>query len=163
LTASGPAEPQRHRVAKTAEEVNELVLINRFYGEIWNRGNYELVAEICDTNMTFRGSLGTVAQGQDKFVEYVRMVRGGLDQYNCEIRDAVVEHNRVFARMRFSGVHAGDFLGYPGTGKRVEWSGAALFTIDSDRVTDLWVLGDVYGLRQLLDRHQAEANSRAQS
>jgi len=143
--------------------VNALVTVKRFYAEIWNSGNYDRVADICDPNMTFRGSLGTVVHGSDEFVGYVRMVREALSEYTCEIQDAVVEHNRVFARMRFGGVHRGEFLGYPATGNSIEWVGAALFTIDCGRITDLWVLGDVYGLRQLLERQRSETTSRGQS
>jgi len=55
--------------------------------------------------------------------------------------------------MRFSGIHRGDFFGYPPTGKPVEWAGSALFAFSGDQVADLWVLGDVHGLLQLLDRN----------
>ena len=58
-----------------------------------------------------------------------------------------MEERRAFARVRFSGVHVGQLLGYAPTGKRVEWMGAALFTAGEDgRLADLWVLGDVLAL-----------------
>lgn len=140
--------------------VSALTIVQRFYDEIWNQGNLDLIAELCDPQMTFRGSLGASIQGQRGFANYVQMVRGALDRYSCQLQDTVVENNRVFARMRFSGIHRDEFLGYPATEKHVEWVGAALFTIDTDRITDLWVLGDIYGLRQLLDRQLAESSSR---
>jgi hypothetical protein len=35
----------------------------------------------------------------------------------------------------------------------VEWAGAALFTLKSDKIADLWVLGDLQGLREQLQRN----------
>lgn len=65
----------------------------------------------------------------------------------------MIEPPKAFARMRFSGVHREELLGFARTGKRVEWAGAALFTFSGNRVADLWVLGDVHGLIELLDRN----------
>jgi predicted ester cyclase len=79
------------------------------------------------------------------------MVRTALDDYRCEILDLVADDLRAFARMRFSGVHVGEFLGYPPSGKRVEWAGAALFTAARDgRIADVWVLGDIQALTSQL-------------
>ena len=37
--------------------------------------------------------------------------------------------------------------------KRVEWVGAAVFTFESRKITDVWVLGDLYGLLQDLAKN----------
>ena len=44
-------------------------------------------------------------------------------------------------------------MGFKPTGKQVEWLGAALFSFNEGLVADLWVLGDVHGLLQLLERN----------
>jgi predicted ester cyclase len=54
--------------------------------------------------------------------------------------------------MMFSGVHRDTFLGVPATGRRVAWAGAAFFTFDDGLISDLWVLGDLYGLHEQLRR-----------
>ena len=41
----------------------------------------------------------------------------------------------------------GEFLGYPPTGRHVEWIGAAFFTGDENKLRDIWVLGDLDSLR----------------
>lgn len=46
------------------------------------------------------------------------------------------------------------FLGLPPTGLPVEWHGAALFTSDKGRISEVWVLGDRYGLERLLKRNK---------
>lgn len=133
-------------------------IVRRFYEEIWNRGNLDAIPEICHAEIAFRGSLGDTKFGHEEFADYVRYVRGALGGYRCHIEDTVSEDNRVFAKMSFVGTHEGEFLGYAPTRKTVEWAGAALFTIENDRITGLWVLGDVHGLVGQLSTN-AEAGS----
>jgi len=127
-----------------------LEIVRSFYTRIWNRGEYAAADRLCHDDLTFRGSLGQVRRGREEFLEYVRSVREGLSDYVCELQEAVVEGDRVFARMLFSGVHTGMFEGVAPTGARVRWAGAALFTLEEDRIRDLWVLGDVKGLHDQL-------------
>jgi len=121
-------------------------IVRRFYEDIWNKGNLDAIDDVCHHRMAFRGSVGDSKHGHEGFADYVRSVRGALTEYRCDIEDIVTEGNRIFAKMKFSGVHSGEFLGFAPTGKRVEWAGAALFRIEDRLITDLWVLGDVHGL-----------------
>lgn len=121
-------------------------IVRSFYREIWNKGRLEAIPDICHRDMIFRGSLGVHKNGSEGFAEYVRQVRGALDDYRCDIEETVAEGDRVFAKMRFTGKHTGEFLGYAPTGASVHWAGAALFHTARGRIVDLWVLGDVHGL-----------------
>jgi predicted ester cyclase len=127
-------------------------VVAAFYDRIWNRLDKAAIVELIHPDFTFRGSLGPTMTGHVAFVDYVDTVTGALAGYRCTIRDLVCEGDRAFARMQFEGIHQGPFMGFPPTGKRVEWAGAALFTLRDDKIADLWVLGDVAGLRGLLER-----------
>lgn len=133
-------------------------IVRSFYREIWNKGRLEAIAAICHPDMIFRGSLGVHKNGSQGFADYVRQVRGALDNFRCDIEEAVAEDERVFAKMHFTGMHTGEFLGYPPTGLGVQWAGAALFHIDEGRIVDLWVLGDVHDLMM-----QLSTNAKRQS
>jgi predicted ester cyclase len=91
--------------------------------------------------------------GHAAFSAYVDGVTEALADYRCTILDLVIEGERAFARMRFEGIHRAPFLGFAPTGRRVDWAGAALFTLKSDKIADLWVLGDLQGLREQLQRN----------
>ena len=101
-------------------------VVESFYTDIWNRHNKSKIPALLCPDFTFRGSLGQEKTGHAGFAS---------------------------ARMRFSGIHRGDFFGYSPTGSRVEWTGTALFTFWGGQFADLWVLGDVHGLLQLLERN----------
>jgi steroid delta-isomerase-like uncharacterized protein len=128
-------------------------VVESFYADIWNRHDKSRIPAMLCLDFTFRGSLGQTKTGHDGFGLYVDFVHKALAEYQCDILDLVVEEPKAFARMRFSGIHHGEFFGYPATGKRVEWAGCALFTFKEGKIADLWVLGDVHGLLRLLDRN----------
>lgn len=127
-----------------------LDVVTAFYERIWNAGDEMAAEQILAPTLRFRGSLGVEATGLAEFTEYVRMVRASLAEYRCEIIEAVEDGNRCFARTRFSGRHVAVFLGVPATGKTLSWQGAALFHCDQGLINDVWVLGDVEGLKEQL-------------
>jgi predicted ester cyclase len=128
-------------------------VVESFYADIWNRHDKSKIPALLCENFTFRGSLGQAKVGHDGFGSYVDFVHAALADYRCDILDLVVEGYKAFARMRFSGIHRGEVFGYGPTGKPVEWLGSALFSFNGEKVADLWVLGDVHGLLQLLERN----------
>ncbi len=124
-----------------------------FYDRVWNRIDKTAIPELFHPDFTFRGSLGPTMTGHTAFAAYVDMVTGALAGYRCTIRDLVSEGERAFARMHFEGIHRGPFMGFAPTGKSVEWAGAALFSLKAGKIADLWVLGDVQGLKDQLARN----------
>lgn len=106
-------------------------------------------------NFKFRGSLGHEERGYEGFAAYVDMVHAALGDYQCIIDELVSEGDKVFAKMRFTGVHRGDFLGYMPTGKRLSWAACALFKFEGQRISDVWVLGDMKGLELQMDQNAA--------
>ena len=128
-------------------------VVESFYADIWNRHDKSRIPLLLSDGFTFRGSLGKAEVGHEGFGSYVDFVHAALGNYRCDILDLVVEDSKAFARMRFSGIHRGEFFGFKPTNKPVEWLGAALFSFDGGKVADLWVLGDIHGLVQLLERN----------
>lgn len=131
-------------------------LVEAFYSRIWNQGDLAATSDLLSKEFCFRGSLGVELRGSDAFGDYVRSVRAALADYHCEILDCVAEQDRAFAKMRFSGIHVAPFRGYQPTGRPVHWLGAALFLLDGELISELWVLGDLVGLDGVL-----QANAKA--
>lgn len=136
-------------------------LVQQFYERIWDAGDLSAVPELLSPEFTFRGSLGHEMRGHEAFKNYVQMVRSGLSDYRCEILECVMESNRAFAKMRFSGLHSGVFRGYQPTGQPVQWLGAALFHFENGVISSLWVLGDVAGLDKALQDNAAQPGAPA--
>lgn len=127
-------------------------LVESFYGQLWNRVDLAIASEILHPDVSFRGSVGLAAVGRAEVCNYVTMVTTALADYSCDVEALIAEGPSAAAKVRFSGLHRGDFLGYPPTGRRIEWMGAAFFVAEEDMLRDIWVLGDVANLRIQLDR-----------
>jgi len=124
--------------------------VRRFYEVLWDTHDKEAMPSILHEKFSFRGSLGQEKRGHKRFAEYVDMVHNALGDYKCIIEDLVEEGEKVFAKMTFTGIHRDEFMGYPPSRKRVTWKGCALFTFEGERISDVWVLGDLKSLEDQL-------------
>jgi predicted ester cyclase len=125
-------------------------LIDRFYSDMWNRFDKSIFGEILDPRIHFRGSLGQTKVGFDEFGEYVDYIQAFASDFHNEVLSTISEANLTFARLSYTGTHQGAVFGLAPTGKRFEYSGAAVFTFTDGLISDVWVLGDIYGLTQQL-------------
>lgn len=125
-------------------------LVRILYDEFWNEINLERAETLLHPEVTFRGSVGVGASGRQAVSDYVLMITSALSDYRCEVELLIAEETTAAARVRFSGLHTGEFLGFLPTGRRVEWKGAAFFSSDQEQLRDIWVLGDVERLRSQL-------------
>ncbi len=125
-------------------------LVHRFYDDVWNRCDNAAAAEILSPGFKFRASLGPESVGIEAFLDYASSIHAALSNYRCTIEDFIEDGRRAVARMRFEGRHRGVFLDVQPTGREISWSGAAFFTTDGRKITELWVLGDVDAVKRQL-------------
>ena len=125
-------------------------LIAQFYDEMWNRFDTSVVSKILDPDIRFRGSLGQEKVGYAEFGEYVGFIAAFSPDFHNTVLATITEGSQTFARLSYTGTHQGEVFGVEPTGRSFEYAGAAVFSFDDDRITDVWVLGDIYGLLQQL-------------
>jgi steroid delta-isomerase-like uncharacterized protein len=149
-TAAGQhtSDEQQQDAAATIELTRNLV--KKFIADIWNRGEIDMIPEVCSPSLRFNGNTGFDRVGHDGLARMVATIREALDDYHCEIHSMVVEHNKAFCRLRFTGKHSGHLLGYPPTGKVVAWMGATEFTCQHGKILKVWELGDIKTLEEQL-------------
>ena len=121
-------------------------VVRTFYEDLWDHADKSLIPKIFHADFTFRGSLGPTLVGYEQFAGYVDCVTGAFDHYKTDILLLIEEGHRVSGKMRFHSTHRQELFGVKATGKHVWWIGMPIFTFESGKVRDLYVLGDVYGL-----------------
>ncbi|HXW48633.1 MAG TPA: ester cyclase [Xanthobacteraceae bacterium] len=126
-------------------------LVERFYDVVWNNADEAEAKSLLDAAFDFRASLGLELQGPDRFIAYLRSVHAALANFTCKIEEIVAADDRVAARMGFHGIHRAKLFGVGPTGRQIRWSGAAFFKTRGDKITALWVLGDVDAVRRQLE------------
>ena len=127
-------------------------LLEYFYYQGWNKGGDEAMEQVLAANVQFRGSFRRKPlRGVTAFIEYMHQAHNALANNKSQIQDVVLSENGRKAAVRLTnrGVHKGDFFGVKGSGHEVCWSSAAFFTFSEDgsKITDIWVLGDIDGLK----------------
>ena len=125
-------------------------LVKKFIAEIWNRGEIDQIPDVCSPNLRLNGNTGFDRVGHDGLARMVSIIREAVSDYHCEIHSMVVEHNKAFCRLRFTGKHTGSLMGYEATGKGVAWMGATEFTCQNGKILKVWELGDVKSLEEQL-------------
>lgn len=121
-------------------------LVGRFWRAIWDPDPARALRPLVTDDVAFRGSLGLEGKGPDGVADYVRAVSGAFPDFTGRVEELIAEGDRVVARLRFSGTHAGPVLGRPATGRKVEYAALALARIDGGRIREMWVVGDTVGL-----------------
>jgi predicted ester cyclase len=74
------------------------------------------------------------------------LFRGAFAGFRAEILDQVAEGDLVVTRKVFHGVHEGEFLGIPPTGRAVEIAVIDIVRIADGRIAEHWNVVDRLGL-----------------
>jgi steroid delta-isomerase-like uncharacterized protein len=125
-------------------------LVRSFYEDLWNRWEDRLVTSVLSPAFVFRGSLGTSTVGLSEWRGYRDTVRAGSADFHNDVVSLVCEGPSAAARLTYTGTHTGQLLGFPASGRRFEYAGAAFFTAADGLLTSAWVLGDLASLREQL-------------
>lgn len=155
--ASGVQQPQRTLVTDipvgdpalaTPDVTRDLV--KKFIADIWNRGELDMIPSVCSAKIRFNGMSGLDKIGHEGFAQMVAAIHAAFTDYHCEIHSMVVENNKAFCRLRFSGKFTGPILGYRPHGKLVSWMGASEFTCSNGVILKVWEIGDLKTLEEQL-------------
>jgi predicted ester cyclase len=102
-------------------------VVREFYKEMWDHA-------------------GRRSPEHNQFAGYMDWVTTAFGNYTADMLVLVEEGNRVSGKMRFHGYHRQEMFGIAPSGCHVWWIGMPIFTFESGKVRDLYVLGDIYGL-----------------
>jgi steroid delta-isomerase-like uncharacterized protein len=138
--------PSRANQSRTSATDRNRKLIERFYREMWNRFDKSLIPILLTSDIRFRGSLGQDKNGYAEFAEYIDFIQRTFPDFTNEIEEVISEGDKAFGRLTYRGTHQGELFGIAATGKRIQYAGAAVFKFVDDRISEVWVLGDIYGL-----------------
>ncbi|MGW7383402.1 ester cyclase [Streptomyces sp. NPDC054794] len=84
--------------------------------------------------------------GMDAIRREITMWRGAFD-YRFDLDDQIGEGERVCTRWTWRGIHKGEFLGLPNTGRQVTMTGTTVFRFGEDgKIAEGWWQYDRLGL-----------------
>ena len=82
--------------------------------------------------------------------EMMAMVDTSLSDFNSVIEDVIAEGDKVVMRISESGVHTGEMLGIPPTGKSFHSTAIHIIRIENGKIVEHWREQDTMGMMQQL-------------
>jgi steroid delta-isomerase-like uncharacterized protein len=88
--------------------------------------------------------------GRETWRQGFEMMRRAFPDLQAHIEDIVAAEDKVAVRVRFRGTHSGEFLGFPATGRTVEYVSHEFYRIAGGLIAEEWICSDMATLlRQL--------------
>jgi predicted ester cyclase len=125
-------------------------LVRRYFEEIWDKGNLDLIDELFTTNFVRHGPTGTEGEvrGLEGFKGLVSMYHSAFPDLRIPIEDLVAEGDRVVSRWRTHGTHEGELMGNAPTGNQTSVTGILIDRISGGKIEEEWVDYDTLHLMQ---------------
>jgi steroid delta-isomerase-like uncharacterized protein len=125
-------------------------LVRRYFEEIWDKGNLEVIDELFTTDFVRHGptAIEGEVRGQEGFESFVSSYRTGLPDLRVSIEDLIAEGDRVVTRWTARGTHQGELMGTAPTGNPATVTGILVDRISGGKIEEEWVDYDTLHLMQ---------------
>ena len=110
----------------------------RIVNEFINNARMDIADELFSPNFVNHSPAEGVSSDLEGFKKYVSMLHAGFSDFSLTIEDMIVEKDRGAARMRFRGVHTGDYMGVPPTKKQVDTTIISILRFDNGKFVERW-------------------------
>jgi steroid delta-isomerase-like uncharacterized protein len=135
-------------MGKMSTEENKAI-VRRFFEEGPSKGNLSIADKLLSPDFTMHVPL-PASPGIDGINEVITTCRAAFEHLNVTIEDIIAEGNNVVARFTARGIHKGNFMGLPATGKPITMTGIEIFRVKDGKITELWGEVNLLGLMQQL-------------
>jgi len=105
-------------------------LVETFFNVMWNTWSEETMRDILTADIDFRGSIGLQVNGHEEFLGYMQTIRDAFPDFHNHIEEIIATDDRAVARLTYSGTHRGPLFDRSATGRRIEYAGVAMFTME---------------------------------
>jgi len=129
-----------------------IVLVRRWFKEVWNEGKTQTIYDLMDENGIAVGQdqPGVVIRGPREFEMFVNRIRGAFPDQKITLEDAFGADDKVVIRWSAVMTHTGDQLGIPATNKRVKVTGISIAQFENGKIVRGWDNWDQLAMQQQL-------------
>jgi steroid delta-isomerase-like uncharacterized protein len=125
------------------------VVVRRYYDDVLGAGQLPLLAEMAVLDYLEHDPLPGQVDGRDGLKQRVEMLRSAF-QPQFTLEDMIAEGDRVAVRWTNRGVHVGEFMGIPPTGKAFAIAGIDIHRLENGKLAEHWhVVDSLSQLQQL--------------
>ncbi|HEV2092692.1 MAG TPA: ester cyclase [Rubrobacter sp.] len=133
-----------------SEEVQNKVLMRRFYEELWSRGNLEAIPELVAEDFVDHQAPVGQPSGRGGLAGLAVMWRTGFPDMQETVEDLISEGDKVMGRFLMRGTHGGELMGVAPTGRSVTMGGIDVVRIADGKISEFWYAEQMLELMQQL-------------
>ncbi len=136
--------------AKAAEGEKNLALLKRFYTEVCNQGNIDLIDELIAPDVVDHEEFPGLAPNREGVKQFFRYFRSAFPDLHFQVDDIFAAGDKVVARVSIHGTHKGEFLGVAPTGKKISVQAFDILRFADGKIVEHWGLTDSMTMMQQL-------------
>jgi steroid delta-isomerase-like uncharacterized protein len=139
-------------------EKRNIQLAHRWFDEVWNEGNLELVTELfaADGMSYDLGGTGNHAKGPEGIKPLIEAFRKTFPDLKIVIQDAIADEEKVAMRWAASATHTEEGMFGPPTFRKVYVTGMAFIRCNEGQIMEAWNNWDIMSLVQQIQAPSAE-------
>jgi predicted ester cyclase len=118
-----------------------VTFLEKWFEEVWNNGRQGTIDEMMLPDITTHGLEhpdGTEVDGKTAFKAFHKQLCASFSEIHVEVTQTVAGGDWEAAHCVVSGVHTGDGLGLPATGRRVSFTGMCMVRLQNGRAAEAW-------------------------
>lgn len=136
---------RRHGVSQDNKAV-----VDHFIQGLFSEGRPEAADEYLAPEFVNHDPVPGLPSDGEGMKQAAALFRAAFPDWRSTVHDMVAEDDKVVERFTAGGTHEGEFMGIPGSGRRVEMDGINIFRLEGGRIVERWGVLDLAGLMHQL-------------
>ena len=137
-------------MTRTATEEANIQVVRRFFEAGPSSGELGAADALLAPDFSLHTPLPTPGPGIGAMNNVIIACRAAFHGLHVTIEDMMADGDKVTCRFTARGVHNGEFMGVPPTGKKIVMTGIEIFRLRDGKITELWGEANLMGLMQQL-------------
>ncbi len=131
-------------------EQENIAMVRKFFEVGPSGGDLEAADALLHPDFSLHTPLPTPGPGIAEMNNVITSCRAAFHGLHVTVDDITADSDKVTARFTARGVHNGNFMGLPPTGKAITMTGIEIFRIKDGKIAELWGEANLMGLMQQL-------------
>ena len=120
---------------------SNLEICKRFYAEI-NKGNMAIFDEVLAPEFVENETVPGFPANREGVKQFFVMMRNAFPDMQFDVKFYMADGDKVAAYTTFNGTHKGEYMGMPGSGKKVSVTGVDIIRFDKGKAVEHWGVFD---------------------
>ncbi len=136
--------------AFASDEEKNAAVMKRFYEEVVNNGNLQLIDELVAAEFVDHEEFPGMVQGREGLKQFFTMFRAAFPDLHFQVNDLIAKGDKVWAYITIHGTHKGEFMGMAATDKKIAVKGFDIVRFADGKAVEHWGLTDSMTMMQQL-------------